>query len=617
MKDLAAAIWNILRFIGKIIRFVRNSVINLLFLALCVLIVAAFVASKPKDLKDNSILVLDLSGDIVEEKRLDSPLGMFLEEALSSDSERPEIVLQDVLDAVQAAAKDQKIKLILLKLSGMGSAGLDQLQAIGDGLLEFRKTGKMVVAAEDLYTQKQYYLATFANTVLLNPMGGVDLHGIGVYPLYFQELIDKLLINYHVFKVGVYKSAVEPITRSSMSEEVKTQNAEWLNYLWKTYCDGVQSRKNLPDTAIAQYIGSVPVNLKAVGGDTGKLALKAGLVDRLMTRSEIRTYLKDLSGLTSGEELHYINLQKYLGHIETSFDKKEKREDKIGIVVMEGAIVGGKQPPGVIGSETMVEMLRKVRNDDAFKAVVLRINSGGGSAFASEIIRQEILELKKAGKPVVVSMGSAAASGGYWIAADADEIWAAPTTITGSIGIFGAIPTFEKSLKKLGIYSDGVGTSPLAAGLNLTQPLSPVLKETIQLSVENGYRQFLDVVANGRKIDTAKLNTIAEGRVFSGSKALSIGLVDKLGSLDDAIQATAKRANLTHYSAEYVQRPGSFQDQLMKSLKGELLTSIAADDSLVVSFGRVLQQMRRQTGFFLADDPHHIYAQSLSTDAVQ
>lgn len=616
MKDLLSAIINIFRYIGKIFTLIRNGIFNIMFLFIGVMVIVALLASKPKDIKDNSILVLDLSGDIVEEKRSDSPAMQFLEEALNTEPAKQEIVLQDVLDAVHSAAKEPKIRLILLKLGGLGTSGIDQLQSIGDALQDFKKSGKMVVAAEDLYTQKQYYLASFASTVLLNPMGGVDLHGLGIYPLYYQEMLDKLLVNYHVFRVGLYKSAVEPLMRNSMSDEVRNQNSEWLNSLWKTYCDGVQSRRNLPDTAVAKYIDGVPASLKSVNGDTAKLALQSGFVDRIMTRNEIRIYLNELSGLAPGDELRTLGLQKYLDHIETSHEKKVEGESRVGIIVAEGAILGGKQPAGTIGSETLSEMFRKARNDKHIKAVVFRINSGGGSAFASEIIRQEILELKKQGKPVVVSMGSMAASGGYWISADADEIWAAPSTITGSIGIFGAIPTFEKSLKKIGVTSDGVGTTQLASGLNLTRPLSPALKETIQISIENGYQKFLDIVANGRKIDTARLNVIAEGRVFSGVKAQTIGLVDKLGNLSDATASCAELAHLDSYSVEFIPRPGSLYEQLMKPLKGELGKVIFEGSPLSALFGKFAELLKNQTDILmLGDDPRHIYALTLLPQA--
>jgi protease IV len=612
MKDLVHSIVTILRYIGRFFSLLRTTTLNLLFLAFCLVAIAAMFSSRSVDIKKNSILQLTLAGDAVEEKSPASPLSQFLEESLGAADPNKKFLLQDILDTIATATTDNRIKVILLKLDGLGAIGLDQIQNIGAALEKFKKTGKTVIAAEDFYTQKNYYLASFASTILLNPMGGVELHGFGTYPLYFHESLDKLLVNYHVFRVGQYKSAVEPFTRNSMSDEVRSQNSEWLNSLWGSYTADIQKRRELSNEGISTYINTISAGLAAVEGDTARLALKAGLVDRLLTREEVYSYLRDLTGTSSRDELELVATADYLRQVQPSYDYDKKSADKIGIIVAEGTILGGKQPPGMIGGDTLAEMIRDARKNENTKAVVLRINSGGGSAFASEIIRQELLELKKSGKPLVVSMGTMAASGGYWIAADADQIWAAPTTLTGSIGIFGAIPTFERSLEKLGIRSDGVGTTPLAAGLNLAQPLSPVLQESIQMSVENGYRKFLTIVGKGRKIDRQKLDSIAEGRVFSGTRALQIGLVDKLGSLEEAIASAAQLAGLTSYSAEYVGRPTSLREQFLQTLAGKIAAMVdinIGERSLSTRLYRLLQE--NVAAIFPCTDPQHIFALTL------
>lgn len=612
MKDLFSSIVMILRAIGRFFSLLRNTVFNLLFLAIVVAAVVALFSSRPTTIADNSILQLNLAGDMVEEKEAESPLDKLLEESLGGDDSDREVVLQDVLDLIDTAGEDKRIKVILLKLNGLGDIGLDQIQSIGLALERFKKTGKSVVAAEDFYTQKSYLLASYASTVLLNPMGGVDLHGFGTYPLYFQESLEKLLVNYHVFRVGQYKSAVEPLLRNSMSDEVRSQNSAWLHSLWDDYRTDIEKRRELSGDGIDSYIATIATGLAAVGGDTAKLALKAGLVDRLLTREEVRRYLQDLSATPAHDSLPMVSSTKYFKEVKPSYHPGPETTNRIGIIIAEGTILGGKQPVGRIGGDSLAEMIRSARTDNDIKAVVLRINSGGGSAFASEIIRQELLELKKAGKPLVVSMGTVAASGGYWIAADADEVWAAPTTLTGSIGIFGAIPTFERSLEKMGIRSDGVGTSPLAAGINLAQPLSPILQESIQLSVENGYRRFIEIVGHGRNISKEKIDTIAEGRVFSGRQAKAIGLVDKLGSLPEAIASAAKLAKVKDYAAEYVHRPTTVREQLLRDLSGRM-SSLLGSTAGVDSWPARLQQLLRDSlpAIVLGGDPQHIYAHSL------
>ena len=500
----------------------------------------------------------------------------------------------------------------------MGNAGIDQLQVIGQALGRFKTAGKKVIAAEDYYSQKQYYLASFADTVILNPMGGVDLHGFGAYSLYFKEALDKLKINYHVFRVGTFKSAIEPIIRDSMSPEARQQAETWLTSLWDSYTADISRERSLSRSMLDAYTHTPADLLRDSAGDIARLALKAGLVDKIWTRNQIEDYLGSLAGTSSDRDYTHISSKEYLTLIGSPFEADSSSENTVGILVAQGAIMPGKQPAGMIGGDSLAALIREARKDASVKALVLRINSGGGSAFASEIIRQELLELKKSGKPLVVSMGTVAASGGYWIAADADEIWAAPTTLTGSIGIFGVIPTFENTLAGLGIRSDGVGTTPMAAGLDLSQPLSPQLNDSIQLSVEFGYRQFLSVVGKGRKIDEDRLVDIAEGRVFDGRTAQKIGLVDKLGSLQDAVKAAARLAKLgDDFKSSYIQKPRSVKDQLLEELTSKshiLLRSLAGPQSFLPTFLRQFSASLEKLPIF--SDPRGIYAFALLPDTL-
>lgn len=616
MKDLLSAIFSIFRHAGRLLTLFRNTVINIVFLLLAIVAVAAFFASgKPTVLPDKSVLVLSLTGDIVEEKQPVSTIAQLLDEMGSETSDESEILLQDILNIVDKATADKRIVAILLDMEKMGSAGIDQLQVIGQALRRFKAAGKQVVAAEDYYSQKQYYLASYADTVAVNPMGGVDLHGFGAYSLYFKEALDKLKINYHVFRVGTFKSAIEPIMRDSMSPEARQQAGTWLASLWDSYLADIIKERSLDRKMIDAYTHTPAMLLTETGGDTAKLALKAGLVDKIWTRTQVEQYLATLAGTSSGRDYTHISSNDYLEMIASPYENGSVSPNAIGILVAQGNILPGEQPAGAIGGDSLAALIREAGKDASIKALVLRINSGGGSAFASEIIRQELLELKKSGKPFVVSMGTVAASGGYWIAADADEIWAAPTTLTGSIGIFGAIPTFENTLAGLGIHSDGTGTTPMAAGLDLTQPLTPQLKESIQLSVEHGYRQFLAIVGKGRKLDDARLADIAEGRVFDGRTAQRIGLVDKLGSLEDATRAAARLAGVSgDFRPSYIQKPRSLKEQVLEELTSQsraLFSSNGTSQALLAGLFRQFSSSLERLPIF--SDPRGVYAHSLLT----
>lgn len=609
MKDLISAIITILRYIGKFFTIIRNTFLNLIFLLLVVIVAFSFFSSLKKPevtVQQSSVLRLDIYGNIVEERKIINSIGKILEEPLFGQSRQQETLLQDILDVVNKSASDDQIKVILLNLRQMGKAGLNQLEAVGRALNTFKKAGKQVIVAEDYYTQSQYFLASYANTIIINPMGGVDIHGLGVYRLYFKDALDRLKINYNIFKVGTYKSALEPFTRKDMSAQDQQQNEIWLSSLWRDFSETVAENRQISTFQLRRYTDNIAEELKKTGGNTAKLALNTGLVDKIMTRSQIEGHLKALSHYI-GDTLPITSSKKYLENITPAYTPDGSASQNIGIIIAEGNILPGKQPTGFIGGDSLSTLIEKARTDSNIKALVLRINSGGGSAFASEIIRQTLLEFKKANKPLVVSMGSVAASGGYWIAANADKIWAEKTTLTGSIGIFGAIPTFEKSLESLGIYSDGIGTTPLAAGLNITRPLSQPVKDSIQQTIEYNYNQFLEIVSSGRGLAMDRVSQLAEGRVYDGRTAKELGLVDSLGSLADAIQFTAELAGLTDYEARYIQPPDTVKDQLLKYFTTGLNAFSSKQQSqwlkmLKETFSPQIAQ------FTTLDDPAGVYA---------
>ena len=597
--------------LGRLIKVLHAGLTLLIFAALATVVIALCLVDRERPIDRGAILTLNLQGNITEEKRGDGPFAGLTREILADDDEGGELVLQNVIDVIDAAAKDKRIAAIVLKTAGLGEAGIDQLHRIGLSLESFKKTGRRVIAADDWYSQKQYYLASFANTVIVNPMGTITLHGFGRYPLYFQEALEKLRIHFHIFKVGTYKSATEPLTRNDMSGEARRQNEEWLSSLWQTFSGEIERRRGLPQGRLQTSIDQVAAAMRAAKGDAAKMAKSVGLADEIFTREETIVYLKKLGGLPANGELKTISFKNYLSRLTPSYQERENQPGQIGLIVAEGQIVSGRRSPGNIACDALAEMIRSARKNNDIQAVVLRLNSGGGSAFASEIIRQELLQLRKSGKKLVVSMGPVAASGAYWLAADADQIWAAPTTITGSIGIFGAIPTFEDSLAALGVHSDGVGTSELAAGLNLTRGLPPALAESIQLSVENGYRRFVDIVAQGRKMTPVAVEAVAEGRVFSGLDARKLGLVDKLGGLDEAIAAAAGLCGLKQYRAVYIKRKMSIRQRLLA-----IFNAYETGDTASV-FARLMNipALTAIAGIDQAltlSDPNHCYALTLA-----
>jgi protease IV len=612
MKGLFHAIFVVFRFLGKILSIFRHTLLNILLIVFVVLLVSSFfTTTKDLTFRDNSALVLSITGDIVEEKQLTDPINEVLSDSIGLKDLPRETLLQDILDAIHAASTDTRITCLVLNLENMGKAGIDQLQVIGKELEEFKKSGKKVIAAEDFYTQKKYYLASYADTIILNPMGAVDLHGFGVYSLYFKDVLDKLHVNYHIFRVGKYKSAIEPITSNAMSPEVKNQNRQWLTSLWQSFSDDICRHRSLPADAVTAYINTLPKELAEAGGDTALLAQNRGLVDDLKTRGELRDYLIQMTAPDPNTDYRQVSFRDYLKSITPSYEGGTKSPNKIGIIVAEGTILNGDQPAGAIGGDSLAALIRNARTDNQLKAVVLRIDSGGGSVFASEVIRQELLALKKSGKPYVVSMGTVAASGGYWIAAEADEIWASATTITGSIGIFGVIPTFEDALDNLGIHHDGTGTTALASGLNLTQPLPPLLAKTIQLSVERGYKQFLSIVAGGRKLDPSIMDSIAEGRVFDGKKAQELGLVDKIGTMQDAITAAARLAGVSDYSANFLHKPLSIKNKLLQQFSSKIVAVLKPSYFSLEPLGRLYRLLAPLHQALQLNDPQGIYAQCL------
>lgn len=554
MKTLFIFLSNVVSGMWKTITFTRQLLLNLLFIGLIVGIYSLFTMEhsynevKPKKSLEKQALLLDLSGPIVEKKQRIAPFDL----ASQSLFEKPlkiENQLFEIVEKIRSAAKDQNINGMVLNLSELSETSLTKLRYIAKSIEEFKETGKEVIAIGAHYNQSQYYLSSYADEIYISPDGAVLLQGYGSYNLYLKDLLDKWKVNTHVFRVGTYKSFVEPYTRTDMSDAAREANSVWLNQLWDAYGSDVAINRGSHPEVFSPTAEKYLSDMKAVNGDFAQLALKMGLVNTLLTRPQIRTKLAEKFGGDGKDSFEYVSIYDY-----SPSDLTLPQTDQIAVIVASGTIIDGSEMQGTIGGDTLASLLRKARLDDKIKAVVLRIDSPGGSAFASEVIRVEVEALKNANKPIVASMSSVAASGGYWIATSANRILAQPTTITGSIGVFGILTTLEKTLAEQGVYNDGVGTTPFA-GVGITRVLPEKMSEIMQLSVENAYDRFLKLVSSERNLSINEVDKVAQGRVWTGLDAMNHGLVDELGDFDDAIAVAASLAKIDAYSLNWMEEP--------------------------------------------------------------
>ncbi len=540
--------------------FTRRLVFNLLFLGFLFLLLAALGAvDRAKPLLDRTTLVIAPEGALVEQYSCDA-VSRSLAQATGGEDCK-EVQLRDLLRALDSARTDKRIERVVLRTDRMGFSGYASLREVADAVAKVRASGKQVVAFAENYDQAQYLLAAQANEIYMDPMGGLLLEGLGRYRPYFREgLQDKLGVDVHLFKVGEYKSAAEPYVLDAASPEAKEADLFWMNDVWQRYLGDVAKLRKVTAQQLAADIDALPADLTAAQGDLGKYAQQKKLVDGLKTQEEVEALLTErgVADEDSDTGFRAVGLEGYLKHIDGAIaPAAADARPQVAIVVAEGEITGGEQPPGTIGGESTAALLREARDDENVKSVVLRVDSPGGEVFASEQIRREVVELKKAGKPVVVSMGDLAASGGYWISMNADRIYADPSTITGSIGIFGLIPTAPRALAKIGVHTDGVGTTRLAGAFDLTRPLAPEVGQVIQSVIDKGYRDFTGRVAQARKRSVEQVDEVARGRVWSGAQARERGLVDDFGGLQTAINDAAQRAKLGKpdaYRVRYVEK---------------------------------------------------------------
>jgi protease-4 len=513
---------------------------------------------------------------------------------------RNETTLRDLTEAIEAAKDDKRIKTLVLEFDAMGGAGQPTLDEFARAVKSFRESGKKVIAYGTGYGRDSYYVAAHADEIYLDPMGLVVLEGYERYRNYYKSALDKLGIDVNVFRVGTFKSAVEPWIRDDMSPEDRISSQAFVDSLWGTYIDVVAAARAMEPAALRQYVDTLSPTVKAAKGDTAKVALDAKLVTALKTPLEVEKRVMELAAKDDEKETYRsVGLEDYL-RIVRAEDKISRHPDaRVAVLVGSGEIVDGSGGGGVIAGDDMSALIRKARLDQDIKALVLRIDSPGGSVLASEKIYREVLAFKETGRPVVVSMGDLAASGGYYIAAPADEIWASPATITGSIGIFGLFPTAPRALDKIGVNTDGVGTTPLSGELRLDRSVGPAAAMLLQATIERGYEDFLARVSKGRDKSRDDVDAIAQGRVWSGRDAKDRGLVDQLGSLDQAIAAAAKRAGLEEgkYERDYLESDKSWAQELVASVEtsaASLMLRVAGPADLTSAWA--LQAAKRDFG---------------------
>lgn len=591
--------WFISRFFGLLWRSLKalnTLVFGLASIFLIVAILYGIFGMRGPEIPTGSALTLSPAGTLVEQETTIS--GLWQGYDLPQQT-----LVKDLIDALALARDDNRIAIVVLELDNLDHGLLPTLESITAAIVDFKISGKKVIAVANNYSQSALYLAAQADEVLLNPEGMAVPEGFSMYSPYFKSFLEKQDVSINLFKVGTYKSAVDPFLRDNMSEEDRTARMAILDSWWDAYTTHIETARSLDAGSIDTMLHNAPEEIQSVDGNLAQLSLEKGLVDRLLTDTELRRYLIDLVGEdTESNDYRKVSHEEYL---QVARLPPESKANKVAVVTAVGNILDGDAPAGEIGSQSLIRLIRKAQSDSDVKAIVLRIDSGGGSKTASEMIRNELQAAQDAGIPLVASMGSVAASGGYWIAASADEIWASPTTVTGSIGIFGLMPSFEKALARYGIYSDGVATTPIAGGASITRGISDDYGEVLQSIIEAGYQQFLATVAKGRNMDVDAVDEVAQGRIWIGKKAQQIGLVDELGDLEAAINAAARLADIEDYSVWDVQPELSFEEKVLRQLSEIAANRMPTTNNPIYQMTNIIRQ---EFGFLQRlNDPNHAY----------
>jgi len=553
---------------------ILRRVLHLVVLLLIAGFVLAALRNSVPRIPEQAALVVAPTGTLVEQLSGD-PLARAVAQARGQA--HAETLLWDLTDAIRAGAKDARIRVLVLNFDQMtGVAGQPTMAELARAIRDFKTSGKKVIAYGQSFQRDAYYLAALADEVYVDPLGYVLVDGYSRYRWYYKTILDKLNIDINIFRVGKYKSAVEDYTRSDMSPEDREESQAYLNVLWSGYQKAVDAARRLPAGSVANYANTLPQADVAAHGAAGAIAVKAGLITGIKSAPDVEHRIAEITGEDEENGFHQVSAEDYARVLHADNALGRRDQTRVAVIVAEGEIDDGSQPPGTIGGDSLSRLLRQARLDEKIKAVVLRVDSPGGSVTASEEIYRAVQALRKAGKPVVVSMANYAASGGYYISAPADEIWADPATITGSIGIFAEVPNLNRTLAKVGVGVDGLATTPLDGMLRLDVPMSDAARMVLQADVEYGYSQFVQRVANGRHKTPAEVDDIGQGRVWAGVDARSRGLVDHLGSFDEAVRAAAKRAHLSDYKLQFLEPELSWAQSLAMAVKVRAVRVLAS-----------------------------------------
>ena len=586
-------------FNGDLFFLTLNSIFLLMVIFIIISIFSSIFSNNLVD-PEGKALVINPAGPIVEQ--ISGPSDPF--QTLLMGEQSSELYVGDLLEVLEAASNDKRIKDLVLRLDNISGTGQAVLYDVGLALKKVKDSGKRIIAIGDEYSESGFYLASFADEIIMNPEGWILLDGFDRNKMYYKSFLDKLKISANVIRVGTFKSAVEPYLRDDMSDAAKEANLAYLDILWSSWVEVVSANRSLTPESIQYLVDNTDELVKKSKKGTAKAFLNYGMIDKLLTRTEQREYMVELFGESETKEsFNKISGGSYYQVLQD--EKKTKTSDnKIAVVVARGTIMDGDQPPGTIGGDSTSRLIKDAYEDEAVKAIVLRVDSGGGGVFASEVIRQELLKAQEKGIKVIASMGNVAASGGYWISTNADEIWASHNTITGSIGIFGLLPTVDKSLKNIGINTDGVSTGKLDAGGDPTKGLSPMFKNIIQAEIEHGYDKFITLVSESRGIDKKQVDNIAQGRVWAGETALELGLVDKLGNIKDAINRAAELAEIDSFVTYYPSEELNWKQQLLSSIfsiSGGIIPQSVLENFFVKSSLKTLSEIES------FNDPKGIY----------
>lgn len=617
--------------IWRSFKCIRQFVINLVFVlfTLCLITIIGLFnqytdRSQVKLVGNQGALLLTLDGYLADSRES----RVIWQDALRELDNQPvprQISTFDLIYALEKATTDDRIKGLVLDLNQFEGGNFANLDSLGEAILNFKTSNKPVIAFADNYDQNQYFLASFADQIYLNPIGDVDIRGIRQENLYFKSLLDNLNVSTHIFRVGTYKSAIEPFLRDDMSKEAKSDLQQWVNKVWKSYQQTIANNRKISTERVLPEAKTYIKELQILKGDSSLYAQQRGLITEFADRLEVNQKLIALFGMSEDStQPKLLDVDYYLASLPTLMSSDTSQ--RVAVVNVEGAIIDGESYEQEVGGDTIARLLREAYEDDSIKAVVLRVNSPGGSAFASEIIRQELVHLQRAGKPVVVSMGGMAASGGYWISSTADYIVAEKNTITGSIGIFSVFPTFEKTMKRAGVSADGISTSALA-DMSSYSGVSAELNSVLQLQIERGYDRFLTLVSKGRNLSKEQVDKIAQGRIWLGLDALEHKLVDEIGGLEvaigKAIQLVSEQMGTTpedeDFGVIWLQEENThLLGSLLKGLQLQLNTNLIKSFTDNLSFFKVHQKELKQLGLLTKmNDPKGQYLYCLTCSNIR